>query len=319
MNIIPWIKRNKLASFLLLVTGYFIWIYFPIFYGQGLERRMERQMTGRGMMMEEMATDMAMGAPAAFKSSGFLPPIEPSATPQTGVDDRLVVQESNLSLVVKNVRESVNQITGRATQTGGYMVSSTLNQPEEAPFATVVVRVPSERLNEVLDFYRSLSIKVSSENLLGRDVTDEYLDIDTRINRIKRTQAKFEELLDQAVEFDDILRAQREVLNLQDQIDRLIGRRQYLEQTAKLAKLTIHLSTDELALPYSPTDTFRPAVVFKLSVRSMVLTLRKVVSLGIWAGVYAVVWVPALVVFVFILRSFSEGGVGRKWWIKRNT
>ena len=114
-------------------------------------------------------------------------------------------------------------------------------------------------------------------------------------------------MLDRATKVQDILSVQRELIRLQDQIDTLKGRQKYLEQTAKLAKITVYLSTDEYALPYAPSETFRPAVIFKLAVRSLVRTLRSVAQALIWIGVYAIVWVPAGIIIFFIW----------KWWKRR--
>jgi len=299
---ISWIKNHKLAILLLIVIIFlFGKTLTESFFGITVNQRMAP--------MTINSEDMTIGSATTGISSqkSIFPPIPNYDTPRADVTDRLVVQESNLSLVVKNVRQSVDQIISKATEAGGYMVSSNLNQPEEAPFANVVVRIPADKLDQVLEYYRSLAIKVSSEYLQGYDVTDQYLDIETRLNRLRRTQAKFEQLLDQATNFDQILQAQREILSLQDQIDNYTGQQHYLEQTAKLAKLTLYLSTDELALPYSPSDTFRPLVTFKLAVRSLVLTVRSVIKLIIWMAVYGIIWIPAILLFIFV----------RRWWLKR--
>ena len=156
------------------------------------------------------------------------------------------------------------------------MVSSSLTQPEEAPYAVVVVRIPSNNFRSILDNFRQMAIKVTSENITGRDVTDEYVDIEARLTTLEKTKARFEEIMDQAVKIDDILRVQREIISLQSQIDNLKGRQQMLEQTAALSRITIYLSTDEIALPYTPSDTFRPTVIIKQAIRSLILNLLKI-------------------------------------------
>jgi len=98
------------------------------------------------------------------------------------------------------------------------------------------------------------------------------------------------------------LTVQRELISLQNQIDSLKGQQKYLEQTAQLAKVTIYLSSDEMALPYAPSATFRPDVIFKLAVRSLVGALRGVATLAIWIIVFGVIWVPVLVIIIFIKR-----------------
>ena len=204
--------------------------------------------------------------------------------------------------MVKNVRESSDKAIDWAKSVGGYMVSSSLSQPEEAPYAYVVLRIPAKDLKPAIEYFRSLAIKVSSENLLGTDVTDEYTDIGARLETLNKTKAKFEEILSKAVAVNDILTVQRELISLQDQIDSLKGRQQYLEKTAELAKISLYLSTDEFSLPYAPSQPFRPEAIFKQAVRSLVGTLRGGAKLLIWVGVYSPIWLLILGVIWFFKR-----------------
>lgn len=290
-----WIKRNKLTTVLLLVVVYFVgkslWgnRITPIYntssnYGIG----------GAEMNLKSAPSSLSRSMPTA---QDYTP---------TQTTDRMVVQESNLSLVVKDVRESSDKATEYAKSVGGYMVSSSLSQPEEAPYAYVVLRVPAKNLKTAVDYFRSLAIKVSSESLLGTDVTDEYTDLDARLLTLNKTKAKFEEIMVKAEKVQDILEVQRELINIQDQIDSLKGRQQYLEKTAELAKISLSLSTDEYSLPYAPTGAFRPAVIFKQAVRSLVSLLRWVAKALIWIVVFGVVWVPAILLIKFFRNKFRK-------------
>ena len=286
---IGWIKRNKLSFLLLLVV-----VYLVVKQSSGVRPLSQPAMLSIGGAGEE-----SVALKSAPSVSSLLPSRNYTPTTQT---DRLVVQESNLSLVVKNVRESSDKATDWAKSVGGYMVSSSLSQPEEAPYAYVVLRIPAKDLKPAIEYFRSLAIKVSSENLLGTDVTDEYIDIDSRLDTLNKTKAKFEEILSKATAVQDILTVQRELINLQDQIDSLKGRQQYLEKTAELAKISLHLSTDEFSLPYAPSQPFRPAAIFKQAVRSLVGTLRGGAKLLIWVGVYSPIWLLILGVIWFFKR-----------------
>lgn len=286
---IGWIKRNKLSFLLLLVV-----VYLVVKQSSGVRPLSQPAMLSIGGAGEE-----SVALKSAPSVSSLLPSRNYTPTTET---DRLVVQESNLSLVVKNVRESSDKATDWAKSVGGYMVSSSLSQPEEAPYAYVVLRIPAKDLKPAIEYFRSLAIKVSSENLLGTDVTDEYIDIDSRLDTLNKTKAKFEEILSKATAVQDILAVQRELINLQDQIDSLKGRQQYLEKTAELAKISLHLSTDEFSLPYAPSQPFRPAAIFKQAVRSLVGTLRGGAKLLIWVGVYSPIWLLILGVIWFFKR-----------------
>jgi len=297
MSILNWIKKNKLSSLLILVVFYLLLKNSFPFFGYRTATPLQRAEYGYAA---KSAPDV--GGAGEMKSDVLLP--QPEAPPTTDVTNRLVIKESYLSLLVKNVVGVQKQIIKKAQDLGGYMVNSNLDNPQEAATATVIVRIPSEKLDEALDYFRDLSVKVISENLQGQDVTDQYVDIESRLSTLLKTKAKFEEIMEKATEIQDILNVQREIINLQSEIDGLKGQKQYLEQSAKLAKLTIYLSTDELALPYAPSEAWRPQVIFKQAVRSLIGSLRKVGTALIWLAVYSVIWIPlALIIFLLHRRK----------------
>ncbi len=293
-----WIRKNKLAAVLVIVLLYFLIRDFSpnLLLFQSVRK------AGLGTTLE---MPVAETGTAALYQEEILPPTREVAPVED--EERLVVEESSLSLVVANVRETTDQVIDKAKEMGGFMVSTSLTKPEEAPFATVVVRVPADKFRETIDYFRDLAIKVSSENILGTDVTAEYVDLEAKLATLEKTKTKFEEIINRATEVQDILQVQRELIYLQEQIDSLKGRQQYLEKTAELAKITVYLSTDEYALPYVPAQPFRPQAIFKLAVRSLVNGLRSVATAIIWIVVYAIIWLPALLILYF----------GKKWWQKR--
>ena len=186
------------------------------------------------------------------------------------------------------------------------MVNSSIENPSDVASATVIVRIPSKQLEKALQYYRSLSIKVISENLQGYDVTDQYVDFAAQLKIYEKTKVVFEGMLDKAINVQDILQIQREIINVQSSIDSIKGQQDYLIKNAEMAKVTLYLSTDELALPYTPTDAWRPKVIFKQAVRSLVGTLRTIGSFSIWIVVYSVILVPIFFIILLIKRRFKN-------------
>jgi len=289
-----WVKRNKLITFLILVILYLLWKQNQVY-----------PLRTYSSLSPGYDSGMGVGGAAKMVSSSLLPIPQPEVAP-VETPNRLVVQESSLSLVVRDVRDVGDKVIEKAQVVGGFMISSSLTKPEDAPYANISVRVPADKLKEVLDYYRKLAIKVSSENLYGYDVTDQYVDIQARLDTLNKTKGKFEEILRSATKVADLLEVNRQLISLQDQIDALKGQQKYLEQTAKLAKITLYLSTDELALPYAPSQTYRPAVVFKEAVRSLIATLRKVVTALIWLVVFIPVWLLLLLAYFLIKRILKK-------------
>jgi len=309
MGIIGWIKRNKLASLLLLIIGFYLFKNFLNgFYGIS---RLGFSSPSYNYAQESMGisapANMKMAFPGIGGGGSYYP--NSPAPPTTDVTNRMVVQNSYLSLVVKKVADTLQSIKTYTTSIGGYMVNSDITNPEDNSSGNITLRIPSEKLEDALSKFRSLSVKVASERLNGTDVTDQYVDNEARLTVLNANMTRFKEIMSQANELSDILNIQQQIFSLQDQIDRIKGSNKYIEQTAKMSLVTVYLSTDEYTLPYAPSEPWRPDVIFKTAVRSLIGNLRGIASTAIWLVVYSVIWVPVLILVLYIRGRKKRSGL----------
>lgn len=289
-KLLDWIKENKLASILLVVVLLFILRFLSTSY---LFNRVTR--LGNKQIQ---STDLALPESGGSREIGIPSPVYDS-TPQPDVEDRMIVKNSNVSIVVNDVDEVINRITTYATDIGGYMVNSSVREPEGLSKGTLSIRVPTDRLEETLSFLDEQAVKVVSKEVIGEDVTDEYIDIEERIETLENSKTKYEELFNTTNDTEQILQITDKIINLEQRIDNLKGRQNYLEETSKTSLIRINLATTELELPYNPENPWRPKVVFKYAVRSLVGLARGLASLAIWTGVYSILWAPIVAYIIF--------------------
>jgi len=289
-----WIKTHKLIILLSLVIIYLLLNSSP---STNIQTSVDRFTTGGIVSEKTLGFSPVQSIPAPGGTSL-------QTAPQT--NNRMVVKESSLSLLVSKVVETQKKIIDAVVKNGGFMVSSDLSNPQDIPTATVVVRFPTQKLDQMLEYFKSISVKVISQNLQGEDVTDQYTDLQAQLDTLNKTKGKFEQIMDKATQIQDILEVQRELINIQSQIDSVKGQEQYLQKTTQMAKVTIYLSADELNLPYAPSEAWRPQVIFKQAVRSLLNSMRSLGSLAIWIAVYAVIWVPVLLIILFIRKNRSS-------------
>ncbi len=286
-SFIDWIKTHKLTVLLILIIG--VLIIKPKAQTALLEKSaissapMRLPATGGDGSPELVARD------AAYSSNEM-------------VAERKLVTTTSLSLKVEDVAQTIEQITDLANANQGFLVSSNLESPEEGTSGSITVRVKTEQLPVFLQATKELSLKVVSEYVSGRDITEQYTDIDERLRLLNSTKSKFETILNSATAVTDMVEVQRELLNLQTQIESLEGQLKYLNQSSDYSLVTIYLATDELALPYAPAQTWSAKTIFKQAVRSLIITSRGLANLGIWLVVYS----PILII-----------GGGIYWLIKK--
>jgi len=302
-KVFNWVKNNKLLAVLLVVVIYLLIPRRSVF-PQLLNSKSAISTGG-------LAVDMAYPSSSESMMGNYgvgrgVPAYE--AAPRPDVTDRKVITNSSMSLQVKNVREAMESIKQKTKSLGGYVVDTDVTTPEFGEDGSIAVRVPLDSLDDTLAYFRSLAIKVVSENISGYDITDQYIDIEERLTRLEATKARFEQILDSAVTVDEILEVQRQIFYVQDQIDSYKGQLQYMEGASSTTLIRVYLSTDELGLPYTPSQAWRPEVVFKQASRSLLLNLISIGNAAIWFVVY----IPLILVGVLVLILIKKVVIKKK-------
>ena len=170
--------------------------------------------------------------------------------------DRIIVHTGNMLLVVDDVAGSVDRITGMAREFGGWVVNSDRSSRHRG---FVAIRVPAESLTGVMDRLEGTAIDVKARSLTSEDVTDEYVDSQSRLVSLRETERVLLELLGRADDVEDALKVQQEITQLQVQIEALQGRINFLEETAaySLLMVSLELSTHSMPVDVGPDDAIR--------------------------------------------------------------
>ncbi|MSQ40387.1 MAG: DUF4349 domain-containing protein [Dehalococcoidia bacterium] len=245
---------------------------------------------------------MSVGAPA-YKDSRVSESI-PSQT------ERLIVRNVDMTLVVAKPAEAVQTIAEMAEETGGFVVSSYISGEKEATLgAFISMRVPAAKLDETLTRLRGLALRVTREQINSQDVTEEYVDLGARLKNLEAAEAQLLKLMERAQKVEEVLMVQRELTNVQQQIESLKARIQYLERTSAMALASVSLvpeaSEAPLAEPgWSALETVKEAL------RSLFRASQGLVDWAVWVAIFAPFWFPLVVVGWLARRR-----VGR--WLKR--
>ena len=159
---------------------------------------------------------------------------------------RVIIRTVDLELVVENVARSVDEIAAVARQFGGWVVSSERTSKHDA---IVSVRVPAQALDDAVLGIREVGIEVVSELSSSQDVTDDYVDTKSRLTSLRATEQALLSLFERAVEVDDALEVQHELATVQADIEALLGRIRYMEETAAFSLINVRVELPPTVLP----------------------------------------------------------------------
>ena len=161
--------------------------------------------------------------------------------------DRKIIRNANLTMEVDSTSDMQHKVTSIAESHGGFVVTSEAKQRESADPAKrtldikLVVRVPSERFGSALDSIRGLANTLKEENVTGNDVTEEFIDLEARIRTQKALELQFLDIMKQARKVEDALEVQRQIAEVRTDIEKLEGRKRFLENRSSLSTITVNL------------------------------------------------------------------------------
>jgi len=214
--------------------------------------------------------------------------------------ERMVIRSGALWAVVEDVRAAAGTIATYADSVGGFIVTTEVREyaPESGVSATVEIRVPQERFAEAIAFVKANVLRVTSEQVSGQDITEEFVDNEARLKNLQATETQLLSIMQKAFKIEDVLAVQRELTTIREQIERLEARQKYLKDSVAMSKISIYLSTDEQHLPVIEEKTpWQPIVVMKNALRSLITTFQFLAEVLIWIVIFLPIWGTAWLLY----------------------
>ena len=198
-------------------------------------------------LLEKNALNVAPASRNGGVGSTAGSPPQPNGAPLATLDDRKIVQTASLQLQVEEVGASFEEVGRLATAAGGFVASSSFAYKGEDQIASVTVRVPAARFQEVLGGLRRLGVKVDGETSNASDVTEQYSDLSARLRNLEATEAQLLTLLGKATTIGDVLMVQDRLNAVRSEIEQVKGRMNLLDKLSDLATITVHLRPEVAA------------------------------------------------------------------------
>lgn len=240
-----------------------------------------------------------------------------SSSTESETTERLVVKRAEMSVSVADPVEAMHTVIQLAEDMQGYVVNSsqwnsTDGKGQTYVNSSVMVRVPAERLEEIILKVRGLAADpkngVLSESVTGEDVTAEYVDSQSRLRNLQAAEAQLVELLDKATDLEYTLDIFKELTDIRSQIEVLQGRIKYLEESSALSVLNVNFVAEASLQPLQ-IGPWKPSGVVKDALQTLI---RAGQNLGTALIKFVIIWVPFLLPIGLIVYFVRKGAKNRK-------
>ncbi len=241
-------------------------------------------------------------------------------TAQT-VEQRIVLKDATLQIVVENVAATLDSITKLAEDMGGWVISSNTSKSSYASandtvIGSIAIRVPAAQFTTAIDQIKAQSTSVDAETLTGKDVTQEYTDLNSQVINLQAAEKQLQTILDSANNTDDVLKIYNELVRVRGEIETTQGRINYFKEASSFSSISVSLRPPTVPQAAVQVDTgWSPSTTVKGAFNALVNILQSIANLLIIVIVLVlplilVIGIPLWLIYK-LLRRFG--------WFKNQT
>ena len=188
---------------------------------------------------------------AATSESESSIPEESAATAVTGPSaNRKLVRNATAELEVVSFDESVQKITGFATEEKGYVATTSSEKQANGKLrGEVVVKVLPDNLDRFLQKLRVIG-DLKNQALTSEDVSKVYFDTESRMKNARLMEQRLIEILKtKSKDVADLLEVEKELGRVREQIETMQGELKFMDSQVAFATVTITLAEKNMNIP----------------------------------------------------------------------
>ena len=174
-------------------------------------------------------------------------------------NDLKIIKSAIARYKVKNVKRSTQQIKAIAGKMDAYISDLRFQNNLYSKENRFTIKVPAQHFDVLMDSINTVVEFVEYENITTKDVTEEYIDIETRLKTKLEVKQRYEEILRKnAKTVKDILATEEKLRVIQEEIESAQGRLKYLSNKVAYSTIQVDLyeTVEYKEEPASYTKTF---------------------------------------------------------------
>lgn len=195
-------------------------------------------MEARSAQTEEYLKEAQTGRDEADNSAPSTIPGNATEQPNQG---KKIIYTADIRMQVDSLEPSLQLVADRVASAGGYISHQYMNDDRYRKEVSLTIRLPIDQFKTSLQTITALASFVNHQNLESRDVTMEWVDLESRLATKRAVRDRYIDILQKkAVKVQDILDAEDKIRVITEEIEAKEGQLRYLRDQVGMS--TLHLS-----------------------------------------------------------------------------
>ena len=200
----------------------------------------------------------------------------------TAIAPAMMIRNGQAFIEVDKVDPAILRIRQLTAQVGGYITNSSISGGrDQIRQATLELKIPALKYDQAVGSLSTIG-KVETVNSTAEDVGEEFVDVTARVSNARRLEERLITLLSTRTgKLDEVLRVERELARVREEIERYEGRLRYLSSRAAISTLTITVHEPVAILGNTPGENPIAAALHRAWKNFVALVAGVVASLGV--------------------------------------
>lgn len=151
-----------------------------------------------------------------------------------------LIKTAELDLLSRNIQKSKLALDKIVEQNNGYYGNELFEHNRFRATYTLELRIPATHFQQVLSGISKGKDQLLAKNVHTKDVSEDYADTETRIQSKRAYLKRYQELLKQAKNVDELLRMEEEIRNLIEEIESREAHLHFLQ--SQISYSTVHIT-----------------------------------------------------------------------------
>ena len=189
---------------------------------------------------DDMMTEEVIPITRQQQNSPPPPPLPPAETKE--VIKKKIIKDGRIGIEVQKLEQTKTQVDSLIVKFGGYYSNERLNNTDWSISYNLKIRVPSVNFEKLISEIETGGGELKYKEIDARDVTDQFIDLETRLANKNNYLEKYNDLLKQAKTVKDILEIEEEIRVIEEEIESTTGRLKYLSDLVDYSTLDLEIS-----------------------------------------------------------------------------
>lgn len=165
--------------------------------------------------------------------------VDPDNIETATIYERKLTKNGSIRFETSDLNKTKQLITNTVASLNGYISNDNTSESDNRTENSLTVRVPADKTDSLIAVIESNASKIDYKSIDVEDVTEQFIDLDTRVRTKKEVETRYRELLTRATSVEEILKIEEQIGNIRTEIESAEGRLRYLSNRVQYSTLNV--------------------------------------------------------------------------------